>query len=106
LFLRIFVSFWLAMGLILAGSVGIAATFIWNRTEALQHLDTNELATIAEQRLVHEGVNGLLKWVRETQRENPGLDIFVVDAAGQQITKAPMPDSLSTACATWCAAVI
>lgn len=92
LFLRIFLSFWVAMGLILAVSVGIAATFIWNRTEALQHLDANELATAAEQRLNREGIDGLLKWMREAQRKNPGLDIFAVDANGRPLTKGPMPD--------------
>jgi two-component system, OmpR family, sensor kinase len=95
LFARIFLYFWLAMGLIVAGSVAVAATFIWNRTAALQRLVPSDLAQVAEQNLVRDGLDGLKKWIDDTQEANPGLDVFVVDAWGRPITKRKMPDFLA-----------
>jgi signal transduction histidine kinase len=91
LYLRIFLSFWLAMGLIIAASVGITTSFVLSRTAAvqveLQRLDVNVLAQSAEKRLAAEGLEGLEQWISETRRAHVGLDIFVVDASGQQIFK-------------------
>ncbi len=92
LFARIFLYFWLAMGLILAGSVGVAATFVWKRTAEFQSMVPSELASSAEQRLREGGLDDLRKWAGKIQREHPGLDVFVVDAAGKPVTKGPMPD--------------
>jgi two-component system sensor histidine kinase CpxA len=92
LFTRIFLSFWLAMGLILAGSMGVAATFVWKRTAEFQRLVPSELATSAEQRLAAGGLDGLKQWAEKIQKEHPGLDVFVVDATGRQITQRFMPD--------------
>lgn len=92
LFARIFLSFWLAMGLILAGSVSVVATFIWKRTAEYQSLVPSELAAIAEQRLDAGGLPALQEWVDEIQRAFPGLDVFVVDTSGRAITTLEMPE--------------
>lgn len=92
LFARIFVYFWLAMALILAGTAGVAATYVWKRTADLQRLMPSELAVIAEQRLRAGGLEDLKKWAEKTQNDHPGLDVFVVDEVGKQITNRSMPD--------------
>lgn len=93
LFARIFLYFWLAMGLILAGSVGVATTFIWKRTAQFQSLVPAELAASAEKRLMAGGLVQLKKWANEVSEDHPGLDVYVVDAAGHPITNShPLPD--------------
>jgi two-component system sensor histidine kinase CpxA len=92
LFTRIFLSFWLAMGLILAGSVGVTATFILKRSAEIQSLVPSELATAAEARLVEGGLVQLQEWADEIRRNHPGLDVFVVDALGRVVTKRKAPD--------------
>lgn len=92
LFARIFLSFWLAMGFILVGTLGVVATVIWKRTAEYQSLVPAELAAIAEQRLRAGGVPGLKDWVDEMQHDHPGLDVFVVDEAGRAITAREMPE--------------
>lgn len=95
LYLRIFLSFWLAMGLIIAASVGMSITLVLNRTAALQRIDVNVLAQNAEKRLAAEGLHGLERWTGEVRRENPGIDVFVVDALGHSIfTGKHMPSFL------------
>ncbi len=92
LFARIFLYFWLAMGLILAGSVGVAATFIWQRTAAFQSLVPSDLAASAEKRLVTGGLPAVMEWANEIRSDHPGLEVFVVDAVGRPVTKRAMPD--------------
>ena len=92
LFVRIFLSFWLAMGLILIGSVGVTAAFIINRSTEIQSLVPGELAITAEQRLVSGGLDGVRDWARDMRNMHPGLDIFIVDALGRSITKQTPPE--------------
>lgn len=92
LFARIFLYFWLAMALILAGSVGLTVTVFMKRTSDIQSLVPSELAVAAEKRLMSGGMAGLKAWADATQREYPGLDVFIVDALGRSMTDRPMPD--------------
>ncbi|MGD9842115.1 MAG: ATP-binding protein [Steroidobacteraceae bacterium] len=92
LFTRIFLSFWLAMGLILVGSVGVTATFILKRSAEIQSLVPSELAAAAEARFVAGGKRELREWVEEVRSKHPGLDIVVVDAFGKAVTKRKAPD--------------
>ncbi len=92
LFVRIFLSFWLAMGLILTGSVGVTAAFIIKRSTEIQSLVPGELAVTAEQRLVAGGLDGLRDWARDIRNTYPGLDVFIVDALGQSVTRQTPPE--------------
>ncbi len=92
LFARIFLYFWLAMGLILAGSVGVTATLIMKRSAEIQDLAPSELAAAAEQRLVLGGLDDLREWVEETKKRHAGLDVFAVDASGRAVSRGPLPD--------------
>lgn len=95
LFARIFLSFWLTMALIIAVSVGLALTVVWNRTVDIQRLDLNNRAAMAEFWLTSKGMAGLEQWAREIKREYPGIDVFVVDSTGRQLLKGKdFPDFL------------
>lgn len=92
LFARIFLYVWLAMVLSLVATAGVATTYIWKRTSDLQRLLPGELALSAEQQLLSNGVEGLKKWAKKMQNVHPGLDVFVVDASGKELTLQEMPD--------------
>lgn len=95
LFARIFIYFWSAMGLSLAATAGVATTYVWKRTADLQRLLPGELAVSAEERLKAEGAAGLKKWAKKMQSDHPGLDVFVVDAKGRELTLQEMPDFMT-----------
>jgi len=97
LYLRIFLSFWLAMGLIITASVGVSIYFVWSRTVALQRLDINAMAQLAERQLASEGLPGLERWAIRARNENPGMDVFAIDASGQPVIfkKRPVPAFLT-----------
>jgi two-component system sensor histidine kinase CpxA len=95
LFARIFIYFWLAMGLSLAATAGVATTYVWKRTADLQRLLPGELAVSAEERLRAGGVAALKKWAKKMQHDHPGLDVFVVDAMGHELTLQEMPDFMT-----------
>ncbi len=62
LFFRIFVSFWLAMVLILGGAVAVTATVAWYRITMLSSIDPADVTAGREHRLAgqrHAGSSGL-----------------------------------------------
>ncbi len=95
LFLRIFLSFWLAMGLIIATSIVISATVAYQRLQILQGVEASDLADIAVVRLQSQGVEGMGKWIKEAQREHVGLDIFVIDSHGRDVLARPLPERIA-----------
>lgn len=96
LFLRIFLYFWLAMGLILAGGVLVATVFIGRQVQTLQRLDLTELAAGAEKHFVTEGRRGLKKWVADTERQHAALWVYVVDVAtSRDVLGRNLPEFLS-----------
>jgi two-component system sensor histidine kinase CpxA len=94
LFLRIFLSFWLAMGLIVASGSVVAAIFVWHRLDALQKIEPLDFADSAEVQLRAQGVVGLQTWIREKERTYVGLSFFFIDGNGQDIFGRRLPDYL------------
>ncbi len=80
------------MGLSLAATAGVATTYVWKRTADLQRLLPGEMAVSGEEHLRAGGVAGLKKWAKKMQSDHPGLDVFVVDALGHELTLQEMPD--------------
>lgn len=95
LFLRIFLSFWLAMGLIIATSIIISATVASQRLQVLTAVEASDLADIAAVRLQSEGEQGLKQWVRETEREHFGILVFVIDSRGRDIFGREFPERIA-----------
>lgn len=92
LFLRIFLSFWLAMGLIIATSIIVSATVAYQRLQALEAVEPSDLADQAASRLASEGKPGLLAWIGEAEKTHAGLRIFIIDPHGADILGRPVPD--------------
>lgn len=92
LFLRIFLSFWLAMGLIIATSIIVSATVAYQRLQALEAVEPSDLADQAASRLASEGKPGLLAWIGKAEKTHAGLRIFIIDPHGADILGRPVPD--------------
>jgi two-component system, OmpR family, sensor kinase len=92
LFLRIFLSFWAAMLLVLLSTAAVA----WYRFSQVQTLDINELAAQASSRLHADGLDGLRSWIAEAEQKYVGRTIFVVDYTGEDILERTLPDRLTS----------
>ncbi len=92
LFLRIFLSFWAAMLLVLLSTAAVA----WYRFSQVQTVDSNELAQHASVRLSKDGVPGLRRWIAESESKYIGRTIFVVDYTGEDILGRTLPERLQS----------
>ncbi len=92
LFLRIFLSFWAAMLLVLLSTAAVA----WYRFSTVRTLDTTELAQQASARLHQDGVEGMRAWIDEAQDKYLGRRIYVVDYTGVDILGRTLPDRLQS----------
>jgi len=90
LFLRIFLSFWAAMLLVLLSTAAVA----WYRFSQVQTLDINDLAQQASARLHRDGMEGLRAWIDEVQEKYIGRTIYVIDYTGVDILGRTPPTRL------------
>jgi two-component system OmpR family sensor kinase len=88
LFLRIFLSFWVAMVLVLFATASVA----WYRLRQVPNIDVNTLVNHASEQFQAGGMSALQKWVQNTERSNVGLTIYVVNAAGDDVLGRRLPD--------------
>lgn len=95
LLFRIFISFWLAMALIIVCAIGVTATVAWRRITMLNSVDLGELVDHATAALADQGLPGLQKWLRVAAQGHPSLDIYVVDTSGQDVLGRPLPDRIA-----------
>ncbi|MET0533726.1 MAG: ATP-binding protein [Steroidobacter sp.] len=89
LFLRIFISFWLATLLVLATTASVA----WYRFQRDQAAWPNnrQLVVEASNRLLVGGMEELHRWIDETEDRYPGRHFYIVGASGQDILQRPLP---------------
>jgi two-component system sensor histidine kinase CpxA len=92
LFLRIFLSFWAAMLLVLLSTAAVA----WYRFSQVQTPDLNDLAAQASARLEKNGIIGLRDWIEEAQTKYVGRTIYIVDYTGVDILGRTLPDRLQS----------
>ena len=95
IFLRIFVSFWLAMVLILAGAVAVTATVAWYRIAMLNSVSPGEMMEGADAALANGGMPQLKTWLSNVATTHPDLDIYIVDAAGNDILERHLPEHVA-----------
>src|SRR5262245_31219665 len=90
LFLRIFLSFWAAMVLVVVATGGLA----WLRFSQ-QVGDGRMLPREAAERAMSGGYQGLRQWLLDAEDKYPRMKIFVLDPSGVDILKRPLPTPLS-----------
>ncbi len=93
LFLRVFVSFWLAMTVIVVGAVLFTLHALAERAEDAP-LQPPRLMREAAAALQAGGRDGLAAWLREHERRDGAVRVFVVDAAGHELLERPLPPRL------------
>lgn len=87
LFLRIFLSFWVATLLVLATTAAVA----WYRFEQSAYPNSRQLASEASNRLLVGGMQQLHEWIEEAQDRYPGRLIYIVHQDGQDILQRQLP---------------
>src|SRR5690606_504725 len=92
LFLRIFLSFWAAMLVVL----GTTAVVGWYRFQQINrvNIDIKQLANEAAALLRSDGTEALPAWIADTERKYTDRQIFIVDATGEDGLRRPMPHYL------------
>jgi two-component system, OmpR family, sensor kinase len=91
LFLRIFLSFWAAMVLVVLATAGLA----WYRFSQIQSLDSRVLSREAAARALNGGVEGLREWITETEERYPRLNVYILDPTGVEILNRELPSALA-----------
>jgi two-component system sensor histidine kinase CpxA len=94
LFFRIFISFWLAMAMILAGAIAVTATVAWYRISMLSSINPGEFMNDATAALRNQGTSGLKTWLKTVTGMHPNLDIYVVDASGTDVLQRTLPERI------------
>jgi two-component system, OmpR family, sensor kinase len=89
LFVRIFLSFWAAMLLVLSATAAVA----WYRFNQVQSvsIDSKALANVASARLLVGGLPALHDWIDEVEDRYRDRRIFIVDQTGEDIRKRRLP---------------
>ena len=89
LFLRIFLSFWAAMLLVLSATAAVA----WYRFNQVQSIsiDIKALANEASARLLVGGLPALQDWIDEAEHRYRDRRIFIVDQSGDDLRKRKLP---------------
>jgi two-component system OmpR family sensor kinase len=95
LFWRIFVSFWLAMVLILTAAVAVTATVAWYRIAMLSSINPGEMVEGAHAALTDGGMPQLKAWLADISSTHTDLDIYIVDAAGNDILQRQLPEHVA-----------
>lgn len=90
LYLRILGSFWAVMIALVVGAVGLTWIVLLERSDAAGRAPAN-LAAEATRALGDGGEKGLAAWLSSAMARHSGYHIFVLDAAGHELLKRPLP---------------
>jgi two-component system, OmpR family, sensor kinase len=96
IFLRIFLSFWLAMGLIVVAGIALTEYFAMERVRTIQVVDASDVADSALIALKKGGLPALQEWTRETWESEYrlGMRTYVIDMHGVDILHRPLLDRI------------
>jgi two-component system OmpR family sensor kinase len=93
LFLRIFVLFWVAMALIVGGSIAITFTVAAREYESPEAQRRPNVALQASEVLAKGGVPALKQWLEKNKNSIPDRDLFVIGPDGQDILGRSLSES-------------
>jgi len=85
LFLRIFMLFWIAMALIVGGSIAITFTIAAREYEAPELQRRPSTAIQASEVLAHGGLAALKTWLGANKQPSPDRDLFIIGPDGADI---------------------
>lgn len=85
LFLRIFVLFWIAMALIVGGSIAVTFTVAAREYESRELQRRPNVAIQASQVLAVGGISALKKWLQANENSVADRDLFIVGPDGRDI---------------------
>lgn len=95
LFWRIFISFWAAMILIVAGVAGSVYWIVLDmRSNPSSHLETEALAREIERTISSRGIAGLKAWLEERDRHEKLPNVYAFDSSRRELLgrRPPPPD--------------
>jgi two-component system sensor histidine kinase CpxA len=93
LFLRIFMLFWVAMALIVGGSIAITFTIAAREYEAPELQRRPPVAIQASDVLAQGGIGALKNWLGANKYSIADRDLFIVGADGTDILGRRLPES-------------
>jgi len=91
LFWRIFLTFWLALALILVGTVTVAVDAALKWRSERPSLPYEELYSKAAQVFEADGADGLKHWIQDLTPPALRERTFVLDSAGRDLLDRPLP---------------
>lgn len=91
LFLRIFILFWLAMALIVGGSIALTVA-IASRDSSSDMERRPEMAVRASQILASGGLPALRRWLDANKNAIPYREFFIIDDRGHDILGRELPE--------------
>jgi signal transduction histidine kinase len=94
LYWRIFLSFWLALALILVGTVSVVVNGEQQRRFSQAWVLRGELYAQATQAFESGGAEGLRRWMKAMPRADISALTFIVDSSGKEMLGRPVPDYL------------
>jgi two-component system sensor histidine kinase CpxA len=93
LFFRIFVLFWLAMALIIIGSVAVTYGVATREYESQEWQHRPSVAISASEAFATGGMPGLRRWLAENEKSVPDRDLFIVAPDGHDILGRRLSES-------------
>lgn len=91
LYWRIFFSFWLALALILVGTVILAVNAALHNRNLRPWIQREQLYLQAAQVFRTGGADALVKWVNGMRDDETYDRVFVIDPTGKEMTGRPLP---------------
>ncbi len=85
LFVRIFMSYWLATGLVLVMAVGMTSWVAWERLRSFDELDPESMIRDATQVLATDERPGLLEWTRKINSSMLMPNVYMLDDHGKDL---------------------
>ncbi len=101
LFFRIFISFWVAMALIVGGSMAFTAAIASRENDPIASERRPALALEAAQVLSRGGVAQLRAWLRQNKQAIPERDFFIIDTRGHDLLNRKLSEPVAHRVELW-----
>jgi two-component system sensor histidine kinase CpxA len=93
LFLRIFVLFWIAMAIIVGGSIAVTFTVAAREYESRESQHRPAVAIRASEVLAKGGLPALKRWLTANEHSMPDRNLYIVGPDGRDILGRPLSDN-------------